>query len=54
MAERGNTVSDSTRKKKKKHIKLHTVGGNVKLQFGPRIVKIVVTIPRQHLAKRLS
>lgn len=47
-------MPDSDRKKKKKHIKLPTVGGNVKLQIGSKIVKIVVTIPRQHLAKRLA
>jgi hypothetical protein len=47
-------MSTSTRKRKTKHIKLHTIGGNTTVQFGPKTVTITVTIPRQHLNKRLQ
>jgi hypothetical protein len=47
-------MSTLHRKRKKRHIKLPTVGGNAKLQFGPKIVTVTVTIPRQHLIKRLQ
>jgi hypothetical protein len=42
------------RKRKTRHIKLRTVGGNAKLQFGSKTVTITVSIPRQHLIKRLQ
>jgi hypothetical protein len=47
-------MSTLIRKRKTKHIKLHTMGGNTTVQFGPKTVRITVTIPRQHLIKRLK
>jgi hypothetical protein len=44
----------SSRKRKTRHIKLRTVGGSAKLQFGSKTVTITVNIPRQHLIKRLK
>ena len=47
-------MENTRRKRKTKHIKLHSVGGNAKLQFGSKTITITVTIPRQHLIKRLK
>jgi len=47
-------MSVSGRKRKTRHIKLNAVGGTAKLQFGSKTVTVTVTIPRQHLIKRLK
>ncbi|MGB9406628.1 MAG: hypothetical protein WCA89_03780 [Terracidiphilus sp.] len=44
----------AVRKRKIRHIKLHAMGGNATVQFGPKTVTVTVTIPRQHLGNRLK
>jgi hypothetical protein len=44
----------SPRKRKKKHLKLTTVGGNATVQLGLKKLTVTVTIPLQHLRNRLK
>ena len=43
-------------KKKRKYIQLGQIGGETRVQWGKRggPVRIIVLIPREHLAKRLA
>jgi hypothetical protein len=54
MIRKKKEESAPIRKKKKRHIKLQTVGGTSRVHLGSKTIQIVVTIPREHLAKRLS
>lgn len=47
-------MATSPRKKKIKHIKADTIGVKTTVRFGPKTVRITVSIPRQHLANRLA
>ncbi len=43
----------ANRKRKKKHLKLSSIGGNATVQIGTKRIKVTVTIPRQRLSDRL-
>jgi len=44
----------TNRKRKKKHLKLMTIGGNAKVQFGSKNVVVTVTIPKDRLQLRIK
>jgi hypothetical protein len=43
-----------TRKRKKKHLKLATIGGYTTVQLGSQWVTITIQIPRKRLTQRLA
>ena len=44
----------TSRKKKKKHLKLNIAGSKTTAHIGSKVIRITVTIPRALLLKRLS
>jgi hypothetical protein len=43
-----------TRKRKKKHLKLATIGGHTTVQLGGQWITITIQIPRKRLTQRLA
>lgn len=43
----------ANRKRKKKHLKLSSIGGSATVHLGTKRITVAVTIPRQRLRDRL-